>query len=156
LANKLGWFQPSEEMKHIFNGLLEDLDRKTKGSSDVQMIQFVCNNLVQSHIDFKVQKKHILADAKVSDRTLEKKFSQYVGLTPKQFSLTVKMRRIAETLLYDSQEISLANLAFDNGFFDQSHFCRSFKACFGKAPSKIKLSNFFIPNSKEDFRYYTI
>jgi AraC-like DNA-binding protein len=62
----------------------------------------------------------------LTERTFQRIFKKYVGVTPNQY------RRICQFQLSFSQLRAkefdaLADIAYDNGFADQSHFIRSFK-----------------------------
>ena len=156
LFQKLKSCNPSKEIQSVVTILQKEFDKTAIGNTDFQIIQNACRKFRTQNLDFKTQKQLILSESNISDRTLENKFKRHVGLTPKQFSMTLKMRNSAEAILYSQQQQSLADVAFGNGFFDQSHFYRCFKSLFGLAPSKVNHSDFFIPNSNEPFRYYTI
>jgi len=72
----------------------------------------------------------------VSSKSLERKFSEYLGKTPKQF---IKLIRFQETL-YDissNKNINLTEYAYRNGYFDQSHFIRDFKLFSGYTPKEF-------------------
>lgn len=156
LDTKLKRFHPSLEIDKIVEVLTLTLYDRSKINSGFNLIYGSCKKLITHNKDFRSIKTEILSDHNISDRTLENKFKQHVGLTPKQFSMTIRMRKIVEELMYDTTSSSLTNIAIKNGFFDQSHFIRSFKSIFNTSPGQLELDNYFIPNSKESFRYYTI
>ena len=59
-------------------------------------------------------------------KTLERKFEKVVGLTPSE---VVKIRRFnnAVLLMYSCRYDSLTRIAYECGYYDQSHFIREFK-----------------------------
>jgi AraC-like DNA-binding protein len=68
----------------------------------------------------------LLKKLKVNERTFQRIFKKYVGVTPSQY------RRICQFQLSFAQVRAkefntLTDVAYDNGFADQSHFIRSFK-----------------------------
>lgn len=68
----------------------------------------------------------LLKQMNVGERTFQRMFKKYVGVTANQY------RRICQFQLSFSQLNSgkfdkLTDVAFDNGFADQSHFIRSFR-----------------------------
>ena len=75
----------------------------------------------------------------ITSRYLQKLFLQYTGLTPKLYS---KINRFQNSLrLVTKKEISLTSIAYDCGYFDQSHFIREFKSFTGFTPSAYALEN---------------
>lgn len=69
----------------------------------------------------------------ISARYLQKLFLQYTGLTPKLYN---KVNRFQHSLrLITEKETSLTSVAYDCGYFDQSHFIREFKSFTGLTPS---------------------
>lgn len=69
----------------------------------------------------------------MTSRYLQKLFLQYTGLTPK---LYIKINRFQNSLrLVARKDVSLTSIAYDCGYFDQSHFIRDFKSFTGITPS---------------------
>lgn len=60
-----------------------------------------------------------------------RQFKLEVGLTPYQFILNTKIRKIRQGLL---SKQTLSDLALDLGFSDQSHMCNTFKKYMGISP----------------------
>lgn len=77
----------------------------------------------------------------ISERFLEKQFSQAVGLSPKTYSLIIRFKN-AEKQLSDisSSRWSLLDLA--NDYYDQNHFIKDFKRFTGHTPSDYLIRNF--------------
>lgn len=80
----------------------------------------------------------------ITTRYLQKLFVQHIGIPPK---LYCKISRFQQSLqLLNRQEQSLTSIAYDCGYFDQSHFIREFKAFTGLTPSNYSTqSSPFIP-----------
>lgn len=69
----------------------------------------------------------------LTSRYLQKIFLQYTGLTPKLYS---KINRFQNSLqLIAKKDSSLTSIAYECGYFDQSHFIREFRSFTGIAPS---------------------
>jgi AraC-like DNA-binding protein len=69
----------------------------------------------------------------ISTRYLSKLFLQYTGVTPKLYT---KINRFQQSLqLISEKQDSLTSIAYDCGYFDQSHFIRDFKSFAGFTPS---------------------
>jgi transcriptional regulator GlxA family with amidase domain len=60
-------------------------------------------------------------------------FRHFVGMTPYQFLLSVRMRRAAVRLATSSEPVS--TIAFDTGFGDLSTFNGRFRDVFGMSPT---------------------
>lgn len=87
----------------------------------------------------------ILKDLDLNERTFQRIFKKYVGITPNQY------RRICQFQVSFSQVRSkefdkLTDVAYDNGFSDQSHFIRSFKEFTQTTPNDYLQSGLKIKN----------
>ena len=70
----------------------------------------------------------------ISSRQLERKFQQYIGLSPKSFCRIKRIQSILDVM--NTGEIdSWADLTLGFGYFDQAHFVRDFKLFTGKSPT---------------------
>jgi AraC-like DNA-binding protein len=69
-------------------------------------------------------------------RTLQRLFSQYVGVSPKWVIRSCRLREAADHLATVSADgaVDWALLALELGYFDQSHFINDFKAVVGATP----------------------
>lgn len=70
----------------------------------------------------------------ITSRYLQKLFLQYTGLTPKLYG---KINRFQHSLrlVTKKEASSLTSIAYDCGYFDQSHFIKEFKSFTGSTPS---------------------
>jgi AraC family transcriptional regulator len=78
----------------------------------------------------------IAADVGVHAVHLARTFRRHCGCTPGEFA---RFRRLERSLaLLRGTRLSLAEVALDSGFADQSHFSRTFARCFGLPPGEYR------------------
>lgn len=80
----------------------------------------------------KLSKKHGL-----SERTLQRRFQNYVGLTPKQFSTIIRFQSSLRELDGENKS-KLTDVAYMSGYSDQSHFIRQFKSFTKEKPFRFR------------------
>jgi AraC-like DNA-binding protein len=108
------------------------LANKTKVDGTVlHAINHIIKNNGQSSL------KELRTWLKVSERTFERKFDQHVGVNAKLFARICQFKS-SLTQLYKKNFSKLSDLAYDNGYADQSHFIRSFKEFTGLSPLEFK------------------
>jgi len=72
----------------------------------------------------------------VTSRNLERKFASLVGKSPKQFIRIVRFQEVMNGIIHQKPNY-LTEYAFNNGYFDQSHFIHEFKTLSGYTPSEF-------------------
>jgi len=70
---------------------------------------------------------------RISERQLERRFKEAVGLTPHQY-LRVQRFQYTVRIIEKRKFVNLAELAYASGYADQSHFIRDFKKFSGFTP----------------------
>lgn len=70
----------------------------------------------------------------ISISRLEKRFKQVAGTSPKKFASMVRIESIIKNY---QAGISLTNLAYSAGYFDQAHFIRDIRQATGMAPRQL-------------------
>jgi AraC-like DNA-binding protein len=80
-----------------------------------------------------------------SKRYIEKKFKHHVGLSPKEAYSIIKLRNLVGDLSSFSGQLSLTDLAYKYGYFDQAHFIRSYAKIMGDTPSKFSRQQYILP-----------
>jgi AraC-like DNA-binding protein len=78
---------------------------------------------------------HLSQELGITERHLERKFREDIGLSPKQFSRTIRFQRLLKRLQHNTED-SLTQTAYEAGYYDQSHFIREFKAMAGIPPKQ--------------------
>ena len=109
----------------IFEARREALDYKIQ-----QAIQLIINNNGTLNINT------LIGTLKINERTFERRFITQVGVSPKQFSRIIQFQSSLNQLT-DRDYNKLTDIVYNNGFADQSHFIRVFKAFTGKTPKNF-------------------
>ncbi|MDR2083595.1 MAG: helix-turn-helix domain-containing protein [Bacteroidales bacterium] len=108
------------------------------------------NNAIES---IRITKGNIDIDTLASNACLSRKqferiFSEYIGISPKQYLKTI---RLQATIHFKSKHknVSMTELTYINGYYDQSHFINDFKTMTGLTPKQffdeceMPMSDFF-------------
>jgi AraC-like DNA-binding protein len=77
----------------------------------------------------------VVARTRVGKRRLQRLFSTYVGVSPKWVIQRYRLHEAVERLAAGDQ-VDLALLARELGYFDQAHFGKDFKALVGRPPTE--------------------
>ena len=70
----------------------------------------------------------------LSTRQFERKFKQFSGFSPKLFSRIVRFQSAINN--YGNKEMSLTEIAYECGYYDQSHFIHDFREFSGYNPKQ--------------------
>ena len=117
-----------------------------------------CPHLVDELLDFltpvnfsnDIQIKKIAKEIDYTSKHLISQFKDVVGVTPKKF-LQLNQINFASKLMWQERHKSLTSIALECGFYDQSHFIRTFKKITNLTPSYFKqkqmASGSFPPNT---------
>lgn len=73
--------------------------------------------------------------AGISIRSLQRLFSQYVGVSPKWVIRRYRLHELLERM-HSGEHLDWAHLALDLGYFDQAHLINDFKAVTGYSPAE--------------------
>ncbi|TDS13118.1 helix-turn-helix domain-containing protein [Sphingobacterium paludis] len=84
--------------------------------------------------DGNAKMQELLNSQFLSQRQFERNFKMLTGFSPKYFSRIVRFEK-SITTAYNSQQLSLTELALHSGYFDQAHMIRDYRAFTGKNPS---------------------
>lgn len=152
-ANEL--FNLSIPLAHVFdrmhiNEVEEKLSVATTGSQRVTIVeQFLLAQLKTLQTDkLIVEAVKIIYQSKgtilikelhkqlfISQSPFEKRFRKVVGTTPKKFASIVRFNTVLANL---NTAKSLAEICYENNFFDQAHFAKDFKQFTGDTPEHFK------------------
>lgn len=79
----------------------------------------------------------IASDFHINPYTLLRHFKENSGITPHAYRMNCRIEKAKQLL---QQGVSIADTAFECGFFDQSHLHRHFKALTATTPKKYKVN----------------
>ena len=81
--------------------------------------------------------KDLQKSLRLTERSLERKFKQNVGISPKMFSRICRFQA-ALGQLRNQNHFKLSDIAYENQYADQSHFIREFKEFAGLTPYQFQ------------------
>jgi AraC family transcriptional regulator len=94
---------------------------------------------VEEYIDAHLEQDIALADlaavARLSEFHFARQFKKATGLSPHQFVIHQRIERAKRLIM--ARQFSLAQVAAQVGFCDQSHFTRHFKRVVGVTPGRF-------------------
>lgn len=84
-----------------------------------------------------VQVSQLTSNLRVSERSLERYFKQFIGSSPQKY---IRLCRFNAALddIRQHREQRLTEIAYQHGYADQSHFIREFKTFAGLSPSQFR------------------
>lgn len=74
----------------------------------------------------------------VYPKSLEREFKSRIGVSPKLYSRIVRFNHVIKHLNEQNSDVEWADIAYEFGYFDQSHFIREFIQFFGLSPEQYR------------------
>jgi len=128
--------QSTTDQIEIFSSHLQTLLRKKDSNVD-RVIEYAVSRIAESNGSMPL--KSLQKELQLSERGLQRKFDQHVGISPKLFSRVCRFQASLVQLRNNNFD-NLSDIAFDNGYADQSHFIRTFKEFSGFSPLQFRKS----------------
>ncbi|WP_291100112.1 MULTISPECIES: AraC family transcriptional regulator [unclassified Empedobacter] len=122
-----------EERIHLISNLLIDYFEKKKVNLDLSIRNAIVKIITEKG---QIQINSIAQSESLNIRTFERRFLKETGLSAKQFSKIIQFQSSLQQLTAKDYK-KLTDIVYENGFSDQSHFIRVFKAFTGKTPKKF-------------------
>ncbi len=116
---------------------VESFFRKVRVESSLPEGPFLRSASVVDEAHGAIRVDELAHQAGVSTRTLERMFREHIGMSPKTFIRNVRFQHALAKLNSPGSVTSLADLACDCCYFDQSHFIKDFKTLAQRLPSAI-------------------
>lgn len=118
------------EQFELIENFLEKLIYKKDFSED-KLIFSVISEINQQGGNIKL--KQLFDKYNISQRQIERKFIDKIGLSPKSFCKIVKLQ-YSLFLAQNSDKLSLTELSYLSNYYDQPHYVKSFKDITGYSP----------------------
>ena len=111
----------TQKLEVLDNLLIQQLKKRKRECEIIRIItdEVMCNPGTEILSE-------LLEKLKLNERTFQRLFKKYVGITPNQYRRICQFH-ISFSQLRANDFEKLSDIAYDNGFADQSHFIRSFK-----------------------------
>lgn len=132
LLNRLLHASPANSFDLLFAYVMELVQRKNQ-AADPLVVQALTQMVGQGG---NISLKKLQDTLRVSERSLERRFKQHVGISPKLFTRICQFQTSLNQLKNKNYD-KLSDIAFDGGYADQSHFTRTFKAFAGVLPEQF-------------------
>lgn len=120
-----------EKVLIVENFLLNQLQKVSKGYEKNRIINSIA--LIDQNCGL-INIETIASFACLSRKQYERTFADYIGSSPKQFLRIVRFQNTLREK-QKNRNINLTELAYNCGFFDQSHMINEFKLISGKTPT---------------------
>jgi len=128
-----------------FSKLESDVDKAR--AIDQSMLKILRSNKLISHListsistiracNGRLPIQKLTTHLDVNQRKLERLFNIQIGMSPNEFSKTVRMEYARSYLKQEGMTYS--DIVYDLGFFDQAHFTKQFKSVVGITPSEYR------------------
>jgi AraC-like DNA-binding protein len=126
-----------EQLHHLESFLMKKLVAFQKKNTKFGLVNSVITEIRNE--DFCDDVQSVAFRYGISSRYLQKLFIQFTGLSPK---LYFKINRFQRSLVMaGAKDQTLTSIAYQSGYFDQSHFIRDFKLFTGLPPSSFDVNN---------------
>jgi len=89
-----------------------------------------------NYCDPKIGIKAVCDEAFISVSSLQRRFAECFGISPKHYLINLRMNRALELLT--ENKLSVKEICFACGFTDEKYFSRAFKKKYGYPPSQLR------------------
>lgn len=110
------------------------------------LIQALCLRLSGDLLNPSLKMNDVANYAGYSKRYIEKKFNDHIGMAPQSFRSILRMRSLVNELDKDK---SFAEVYYKYGYYDQSHFIKSYSKIMDSRPTKFDSHQYIFPFSNK-------
>ncbi len=128
----------NKRVQLIEHFLISRMTLTQKKSAKIALVSQIMKDMKVNSFSDKMET--IASRYDITSRHLQNLFLQSTGVTPKLYG---KINRFQHSLgLINQKSSSLTDIAYESGYFDQSHFIREFKSFTGITPSSYSPQSF--------------
>lgn len=131
-------FDVELSLKCLFSNLISEYLQNDRFCVDKKIkIDYLedIKNMITENFNIKISLDDLCRQHKTNKYNILRQFKKYTGLTPWEYSISLKLE-YSKKMILDCP--SLSDLAFESGFYDLSHFNKYFKKYLGVSPSVYK------------------
>ena len=129
-----------ELLNHFFRSLIA-----AKSVSNQSIINNSLDFIFTNKGDFSV--KQLVEYTGYTERYLERKFKECIGLNPKKFGNVIRLHHFLKLLKNKSDATNLTAICYDAGFSDQSHLIKDFRKHTGISPREYLFNSRKLANN---------
>lgn len=129
-----------ELLNHFFRSLINN-----KLVSNQSIINNSLDFILKNKGDFSV--KQLVEYTGYTERHLERKFKECIGLNPKKFGNVIRLHHFLKLLKNKSDTTNLTAICYDAGFSDQSHLIKDFRKHTGISPREYLFNSGKLANN---------
>lgn len=130
-----------EEKLSITDSISEKFDlieKELAGLIDIELIPKEITQIFNvfssntNHLDI----HHFCDHYGINQRKLERIFNKYIGISPKKYLRLNRFQGVLNEIIKQKNK-NLISLAYENDYYDQTHFIKDFKSLTGSSPSQF-------------------
>lgn len=106
----------------------------SKTASNQFLINHSLNFIIKNKGHFSI--KQLVEYTGYTERHLERKFKECIGLNPKKFGNVIRLHHFLKLVKDKTDDINLTSICYDAGFSDQSHLIKEFRKHTGITPTE--------------------
>jgi AraC-like DNA-binding protein len=119
---------PQDRIAYIENFLLSIFNPQHEDTT----VRWACNQLLASRGNCRIAE--LAKGAGLSKRSLERRFINHIGATPKKLSRVIRLRNA----VFQKERLpNWAEVAHASGYYDQSHMIHDFLELYGMTPEEL-------------------
>ncbi|KAF2507697.1 AraC family transcriptional regulator [Flavobacterium zhairuonense] len=127
-------------LNHFFSSLIN-----AKPASNQFIIDHSLNFIINNKGQFSI--KQLVEYTGYTERHLERKFKECIGLNPKKFGNVIRLHHFLKLLKDKTEDVNLTSICYDAGFSDQSHLIKEFRKHTGITPTEYMCNSKKLTNN---------